>query len=82
VNVYGKTNGLDIPTQTKELAAYEPLYKTSVTEAHGLLWMDPTDIAQNISTLSLLGIKSSQSYFDNSIMQEIYNGQSSLPVPA
>jgi len=82
VNVYGKTNGLDIPTQTKELAAYEPLYKTSVTEAHGLMWLDPTDISQNVATLSLLGIKSSPSYFDNSILQEIYSGKSSLPIPA
>lgn len=82
VNVYGKTNGLDVPTQTKELAAYEPLYKTSVTTAHGLMWMDATDIAQNVATLGLLGIKSTASYFDNSVLQEIYQGQSSLAIPA
>ncbi len=82
VNVYGKTNGLDIPTQTKELAAYEPLYRTAVTLAHGLMWMDAAEISQNVNTLGLLGIKSATSYFDNSVMQEIYQGQSSLPIPA
>jgi ABC-type nitrate/sulfonate/bicarbonate transport system substrate-binding protein len=78
VNVYGKTNGLDIPTQTKELAAYQGIFETPTTAAHGLLWLDPTQVAQNVSTLALLGIKSSTSYFDNSILQEIYQGKSSL----
>jgi ABC-type nitrate/sulfonate/bicarbonate transport system substrate-binding protein len=81
VNTYGKTNGLDVPTQTKELAAYQPLFQTSVTEAHGLLWLDPAAVAQNVSTLSVMGIKSGASYFDNSILQEIMNGASSLPLP-
>jgi ABC-type nitrate/sulfonate/bicarbonate transport system substrate-binding protein len=78
VNVYGKTNGLDIPTQTKELAAYQGIFETPTTAAHGLLWLDPTQVAQNVSTLALLGIKSSTSYFDNSILEEIYQGKSSL----
>lgn len=82
VNVYGKSNGLDVPTQTKELAAYEPLFLTSTTKAHGLFWLDPADVSQNVSTLSVMGIKSSTSYFDNSILQEILQGRSSLPLPA
>lgn len=81
VNTYGKTNGLDVPTQTKELAAYQPLFLTSTTTSHGLFWLDPSDVAENVSTLSVMGIKSATSYFDNSILDEIFQGQSSLTLP-
>lgn len=74
VDVYGKTNGLDIPTQTKELAAYRKLYETPTTAAHGLMWMSPTDVEANIKTLALVDIKSSPKYFTNEILQEVYKG--------
>jgi ABC-type nitrate/sulfonate/bicarbonate transport system substrate-binding protein len=78
VNVYGKSNGLDIPTQTKELAAYQGIFETAVTNAHGLLWLDAGDIQQNVATLALLGIQAKPSYFDNSILTEIYQGKNTI----
>jgi ABC-type nitrate/sulfonate/bicarbonate transport system substrate-binding protein len=76
VDVYGKSNGLDIPTQTKELAAYKGIFETATTAAHGLFWLDPADVTANVSTLSVVGIKSSPSYFTDEILQEIYKGRS------
>ena len=76
VNVYGKANGLDIPTQTKELAAYQGIFETATTATHGLLWLDPSDVAANVATLAVVGIKSSASYFTDEILQEVYKGGS------
>lgn len=78
VNTYGKANGLDIPTQQKELAAYQAIWQTPVTAAHGLLWMDPADVAANVKSLGVGGIKSDPSYFSNEILQEVYQGKSSV----
>lgn len=74
VNVYGKTNGLDIPTQTKELAAYKNLFETPTTAQHGLMWMAPGDVEANVKTLALVKIKSSPKYFTNEILQEVFKG--------
>ena len=78
VDVYGKTNGLDVPTQTKELAAYQKLFQTSTTAAHGLMWMSPGDIEANVKTLALVNIKSSPKYFTTEILQEVYKGAKSV----
>lgn len=78
VDVYGKANGLDIPTQTKELAAYQKIWQTPVTAAHGLLWMSPTDVAECVKTLGVGGIKSKTSYFTNEILQEVYQGKATV----
>ena len=78
VNTYGKANGLDVPTQTKELAAYQNIWETPTTTAHGLLWMDPAEVAANIKTLGVAGIKADPSYFTTDILQEIYQGKSSI----
>jgi ABC-type nitrate/sulfonate/bicarbonate transport system substrate-binding protein len=78
VDVYGKTQGLDIPTQTKELAAYKGIWETATTAAHGLLWMDPSEVAANVATMQVAGINSKTGYFTNEILQEIYQGKSSV----
>ncbi len=74
VDVYGKSDGLDVRTQQEELGAYQKLFQTGTTARHGLFWMSPADVAANIRTLSLVGIKSKPSYFTNEILQEIYKG--------
>ena len=74
VDVYGKTNGLDVPTQRKELGAYQKLFQTSTTAAHGLMWMSPGDVEANVKTMALVKIKSSPKYFTNEILQEAYKG--------
>jgi ABC-type nitrate/sulfonate/bicarbonate transport system substrate-binding protein len=78
VDVYGKTDGLDIPTQTKELFAYQKLFQTSTTAEHGLMWMSPGDVAANVKTLSLVNIASSTKYFTNEILEEVYKGKSTV----
>lgn len=81
-NVYGKSNGLQVDTQYKELLAYQKIFNTPVTKKHGLFWMLPSDVAACVKTLKVAGIKSSPSYFTNEILQEAYDGKSSLPVPS
>jgi ABC-type nitrate/sulfonate/bicarbonate transport system substrate-binding protein len=74
VDVYGKNDGLDVPTQQKELAAYEKLFRTPATARHGLMWMSAGDVAANIKTLGLVNIKSSPKYFTNEILEEVFHG--------
>lgn len=74
VDVYGKSNGLDVPTQQKELGAYEKLFKTATTAAHGLMWMSPSDVEANLKTLSLVKIEAKTSYFTDEILQEVFKG--------
>jgi ABC-type nitrate/sulfonate/bicarbonate transport system substrate-binding protein len=78
VHVYGKANGLDVPTQTKELAAYKTIWETSNTAKNGLLWMAPSEVAANVKTMGVAGIKSQTSYFTNEILQEIYQGKATV----
>jgi ABC-type nitrate/sulfonate/bicarbonate transport system substrate-binding protein len=78
VKDYGKSNGLDIPTQQKELLAYQKIWETPTTKAHGLLWMSAADVAANVATMKVAGIKSKTSYFTNEILQEVYQGKTSV----
>ena len=78
VDVYGKTNGLDVPTQTKELFAYQKLFQTSTTAEHGLMWMAPGDVEANVKTLALVNIKSSPKYFTNEILEEVFKGKKTV----
>jgi ABC-type nitrate/sulfonate/bicarbonate transport system substrate-binding protein len=78
VDVYGKTNGLEYSTQEKELFAYQKLFQTPTTAAHGLMWMSPEDVAANIKTLSLVNIKSRPSYFTTEILEEVFKGKSTV----
>jgi ABC-type nitrate/sulfonate/bicarbonate transport system substrate-binding protein len=78
VDDYGKSNGLDIPTQHKELLAYQKIWETPTTKAHGLLWMSAADVAANVATMKVAGIKSKTSYFTNEILQEVYQGKTSV----
>lgn len=71
VDVYGKTNGLDVPTQRKELFAYKKLFETPTTRANGLFWMAPAQIEANIHTMRVAGIKSKPSYFTDEILKAI-----------
>jgi ABC-type nitrate/sulfonate/bicarbonate transport system substrate-binding protein len=81
-DTYGKANGLQLDTQYKELLAYEKIFKSSVTAAHGLFWMEPSQVDACVKTLGIAGIKSSSSYFTNEILEEVFDGKSSLALPA
>ena len=76
VDVYGKGDGLDIPTQQKELYAYQKLFQTPTTAAHGLMWMSLEDVEANVKTLALVNIKSSPKYFTTEILEEVFKGAS------
>jgi hypothetical protein len=40
--------------------------------------MDPGDVAANVQTMAVAGIKSSTSYFTNEILQEVYQGKATV----
>ncbi len=78
VDVYGKTNGLQVSTQQKELLAYQKLFQTPTTAQHGLMWMSPADVQANVKTLSLVNIKSSPKYFTTEILEEVFKGANTV----
>jgi ABC-type nitrate/sulfonate/bicarbonate transport system substrate-binding protein len=78
VNVYGKTLGLNVAEQTLESKSQNDLLQSDVTKAHGLFWMDDMKVAQTMATMTGAGIKVDKSLFTNEILQEIYQGKSSL----
>jgi ABC-type nitrate/sulfonate/bicarbonate transport system substrate-binding protein len=75
---YGTALGLDPKQQLLEAQAQNQLVVSADTAAHGLLWMSPAAIAANLKSLTLTGAPASASLFDNSLLEEIYGGASSL----
>jgi ABC-type nitrate/sulfonate/bicarbonate transport system substrate-binding protein len=79
VNTYGKDLGLSIPEQTLEAHAQNELVVGPVTQQKGLLYMSADDQAKTVSTLAAGGIKiDAQTLFTTSVLDEIYQGKSSL----
>lgn len=58
VNVYGKSQNLVMKQQQLENTAQLALMQNNYTKTHGLFTMDPTVMAENVSTLAVAGIKS------------------------
>lgn len=78
VNDYGKDQKLSVDNQTEQASLQLPLLETDTTKAHGLFWMSDEDIAANIATIKALGYTADTSLFDDSVLQDIYQGKSSL----
>ncbi|NEM92064.1 ABC transporter substrate-binding protein [Galbitalea soli] len=78
VNDYGKSGGLTIKEQTRQAQLQMPIIVTDTTKAHGLLWMSAEDIDANIATIKALGVTADKSLFDTSLLEDIYQGASSL----
>ncbi len=78
VNEYGADTGLTIEAQTKQAIRQYDILITPVTEANGLLWMGAEDIASNVETVHALGIEMDDSVFDTSLLEEIYQGASTI----
>jgi len=79
VNDYGKDGGLTIEEQTKQAQRQMDILKTDETDAHGLLWISDDGIAKNLATLKSLGIEgANESLFDTSLLEDVYQGKSSL----
>lgn len=78
VNTYGKSLGLDVPEQTLESAAANQLIESADTKAHGLLWMTDERIADTVKTVALGGTKITPALFTRDILQEVYQGKTTL----
>lgn len=78
VNKYGADGGLTIEAQTKQAERQLDILVTPTTREHGLLWMSEEDIAANIATVKALGVDVDESLFDVSLLEEIYQGGSSI----
>ncbi len=78
VNDYGKDQKLSVANQTEQARLQLPLLVTDTTKAHGLFWMSDQDIADNLKTIKALGITADTSLFDTSVLQDIYQGKSSI----
>ena len=66
-------------SRCKALDQVNLLIQNATTKAHGLFWMSPSDIDENIRSLNLSKVPAKASLFDNSILEEIYDGHSSIP---
>jgi ABC-type nitrate/sulfonate/bicarbonate transport system substrate-binding protein len=79
VNDYAKDGGLTVEEQTKQAQRQMDLLVTDETDEHGLFWMSDEGIEKNVDTLTTLGITDvDASLFDNSLLEDIYGGKSSL----
>lgn len=78
VDVYGKGNGLDETTEFKSCQLTNELMVNDVTRAHGLFWMSDEGVRETIATMAVAGIKATPDMFTNEILNEIYQGKSSL----
>jgi hypothetical protein len=75
---YGKALGLSKASQVSQNAAQIPLLQSAATKKSGLFAMSDEDIATNVETLTLAGIKPDKTIFDTSVLEEVYNGANHL----
>mgnify|MGYP002386237625 FL=1 len=78
VDVYGKGNGLDQAAQEKSAAATNELMVTPDTEKHGLFWMTDKAVDETIATLATAGIVAKKDLFTNEILEEAFQGKTTL----
>lgn len=71
VDVYGKSLGLDIPTQLAGNKAQNALIQDAYTQQHGLLRMDPAKIDQTVTSLAHLGTPIPASTFTNEVLDSL-----------
>jgi ABC-type nitrate/sulfonate/bicarbonate transport system substrate-binding protein len=75
---YGKALGLSTASQKSQNDAQIPLLQSAATKKSGLFAMSAEDIATNVETLTLAGIKPDKAIFDTSVLEEVYNGANHL----
>ena len=79
VNKYGADGGLTIEASRRSRRSVSSsILVTPTTIEHGLLWMSEDDIASNIATVKALGVDVDEDLFDTSLLEEIYQGGSSI----
>jgi hypothetical protein len=81
MNVWGKHLGLNRAVQNAQSKdQVDLLIQNAVTRKHGLFWMSESDIEQNLRSLSLSKVPAKKTLFDNSLLEEIYDGHNSIPL--
>ncbi|MEO1016644.1 MAG: ABC transporter substrate-binding protein [Pseudomonadota bacterium] len=70
--------GLDLETQKLQAAKQLELMFSPLTEAHGFGWFTEETVQKNIETLALLGRDVTPELWDQSILEELYGGKSTL----
>jgi hypothetical protein len=60
------------------MKAQIPLMTGSVTEEHGLYWMDEAGISANVETIKRLGIDATPDMFTTTILEDVYQGGSTV----
>jgi ABC-type nitrate/sulfonate/bicarbonate transport system substrate-binding protein len=78
MNNYGKHLGLNRSVQKAQGLEQFNLIQSPTTKKHGLFWMSPSDIAKVVESFNKCKIPTKASLFDNSLLEEIYAGRSSL----
>jgi ABC-type nitrate/sulfonate/bicarbonate transport system substrate-binding protein len=78
VDKFGKGTGLDLPQQVGEAKAQVPLISDAYTKAHGLGFFTAASLAPDFKTLAASGIKASADFVDASVIQDVYQGKTTL----
>jgi len=76
---YGK--GLGLNRKEEKMQSNDQvtlLIQNSVTKKHGLFWMAEADIEANLKSLRASNIKCNKNLFDNSLLEEIYDGKAHI----
>ncbi len=68
---FGKNLGLTMKEELLQSKEQVPLMLTPETRKHGLLWMSPAGIEQNIATMRVAGIKAPRDLFDTSLLEAL-----------
>jgi ABC-type nitrate/sulfonate/bicarbonate transport system substrate-binding protein len=75
---YGKRFKLDPVVAIREARRQRELVADEDTRAHGLLWMTDQKIAGTCRSLSLGGLPAKPDMFSNEVLQEVYQGKTTL----
>jgi ABC-type nitrate/sulfonate/bicarbonate transport system substrate-binding protein len=78
VDVYGKGNGLDFDGELASCVVTNGMMEDDTTRRHGLFWMGPSDIQDSITTLAAAGVRATPDMFTNEIIEEAYEGKTTL----
>jgi ABC-type nitrate/sulfonate/bicarbonate transport system substrate-binding protein len=79
VEKYGKSLKLDIENEKAAAHAFVPLVQTDETSKNGLLTMSQSGIDANIATMRSVGIDAkAKELFDTSVLEDAFNGKTSL----
>ncbi|HZZ48957.1 MAG TPA: ABC transporter substrate-binding protein [Pseudonocardia sp.] len=75
---YGKQFQLDPVVAIREARRQRELVADQDTQAHGLLWMTDEKIAGTCRSLSLGGLPAKPEMFSNEVLQDVYQGKTTL----